>query len=143
MGTRGRRSTAELVAIPAGMPSRPEPPPDLGAEAAEEWRAIVARMPVDWFTREVHPLLAAFCGHVVRARVLSGELDALGEAALRTPDGVRQFDQLAKMAERETRAMATLGVKMRLTQQSRFTPGRAGTAARASGRGSRPWEGAV
>jgi hypothetical protein len=47
---RGRKS-AESLAILAAVPGqRPEPPAELTAEQAAEWRAIVGRRPVDCFT---------------------------------------------------------------------------------------------
>jgi hypothetical protein len=140
MPSRGRKSAASLSVIPQLSPSRPDPPPELGAEAAEEWRAVVARMPVDWFQRETQPLLAQFCQHSVRARVLGQQIDALGPAALEDEDGIRLYDRLAKMADRETRALGLLATKLRMTHQSRYTPQRAGTASRNAGSGRRPWE---
>jgi phage terminase small subunit len=140
MAARGRRSASSLTVVPQITPSRPEPPAELSAAAAEEWRAVVARMPADWFTREVQPLLAAFCQHSVRARDLGQQLDALGAGALADEEGIRLYDRLAKMADRESRAMGLLATKLRLTHQSRYTPQRAGTAARNAGSGRRPWE---
>ncbi len=63
MGTRGRKSAAELGVI-QGIPERPDAPDELTPEQAEEWRAVVDRMPVDWFRREIWPLLCAYCRHV-------------------------------------------------------------------------------
>jgi hypothetical protein len=140
MASRGRKSAASLTVVPTATPSRPRPPAELSPEAAEEWRAIVARMPADWFSREVQPLLTAFCQHVVRARVLGQQLDDIGAGALADEEGIRLYDRLAKMADRETRAMGLLGTKLRLTHQSRYTPQRAGTAVRNAGLSRKPWE---
>jgi len=32
-------------------------------EQAEEWRAVVSRMAADWFPRETHGMLLAYCRH--------------------------------------------------------------------------------
>ena len=55
--------SVQSIAI-ANPDSRPEPPKRLNAEEADEWRAIVARMPEDWFHRETWPVLEALCCHV-------------------------------------------------------------------------------
>src|SRR5262245_797932 len=71
MGIRGRQSTAALSVIgPDGVETvrRPEPPDELTAEQAEEWRSIVNRLPADWFPRETLAMLAQYCRHVVHAR---------------------------------------------------------------------------
>ena len=66
MGLRGPKSSAALE-IPSVADlrgdARPEPPEDLTEEQAAEWRAVVARMPADWFHRETHGLLAQYVRH--------------------------------------------------------------------------------
>jgi hypothetical protein len=60
MGIRGPKSAGDLatptVADLRGD-ARPEPPADLTEEQAAEWRAVVERLPADWFPREVEPRL--------------------------------------------------------------------------------------
>ena len=55
MGIRGPKSSAALE-IPSVADlrgdARPEPPEDLTEEQAAEWRAVVDRLPADWFPRE-------------------------------------------------------------------------------------------
>lgn len=52
MGIRGPKSAADL-ASPAVADlrgdARPKPPEDLIEEQADEWRAVVARLPAGWF----------------------------------------------------------------------------------------------
>jgi hypothetical protein len=69
MGKRGRKSSAELSVVTPLKTRRPPPPEDLTEEQASEWRAVVSRMPPDWFTREHFALLADYCRHVCRARM--------------------------------------------------------------------------
>jgi hypothetical protein len=64
-GRGGRKSAASLAVVNVLGNERPAPPDDLTEEEAEEWRAIVSRMPHDWFTRENRPLLAEHCRHIV------------------------------------------------------------------------------
>ena len=74
MGTRGRKSTAEMAVI-HGIPQRPKPPGDLTPDQATEWRAIVSRMPTGWFPREIWPLLAQYCRHITNSRHIAGMIE--------------------------------------------------------------------
>jgi hypothetical protein len=52
MGARGPQSSAALAIVPVAElrgDARPEPPADLTEEQAAEWRAVVERLPADWF----------------------------------------------------------------------------------------------
>lgn len=118
MGARGPKPAAyyDVPAANITAVERPDAPYDLTDEQADEWRAVVNRLPADWFTRETWPLLAQYCRHVVSARHVS-ELIRKLEAA---PDGfdVDEYDKLLKMQEREGRALSSLATRMRLSQQS-------------------------
>lgn len=98
---------------------RPEPPRDLPAEAAAEWRQIVDSLPADWFSGAQTPLLAQYCRHVAAARrvaqLIKKELADAGGPYLST------LDKLLRMQERESRAISSLATRMRLTQQSTFS----------------------
>ena len=140
MGQRGPKSTDELTVVPVGdRTRRPPPPPELSPDQAAEWRAITATLPPDWIRREHFPLLAAYCRHTCRARLLSAELDRFQVDWLRTDEGPERFDRLAKSAERETRAMLACARSLRLTHQSRYTPATAGRNARTP-QARPPWE---
>ncbi len=135
MGNRGRQSTSSLAIVPPREVlerGRPEPPKDLTAEQAVEWRAIVRRMPADWFPRETHGLLADYCRHVLRSRKIATLIDRVERT--RTVD-VDDYDKLAKMADRESRTIASLATKMRISQHASYDRKKAKGAAAA-----RPWE---
>ena len=114
MRTGGRRSAAAHAADIATLPvvPRPKPPASLNEEQAREWDAVVARMPMGWFTRETEPILEAYCQQTVWQRVLNAEL----EAARGTP----KFMQLIKLANDTAKTLLLLATKMRLTQQSTY-----------------------
>jgi hypothetical protein len=124
MGTRGRRSAAELTVArtgPVDVVPRPDAPYDLTDEQTEEWWAVVNRMPADWFPRETHGLLAQYCRHVVSARRVAQLItDAEGQDAL----DLNRLDQLYKMQEREGRALSSLATRMRITQQTTYDKSR-------------------
>lgn len=142
METRGRKSSAALNVVPLVTGAeRPPPPADLTEVEAEEWRAIVGRMPDRWFTRETHGLLAAYCRHWSNARLLAERLGEFQGVWLRSGDGLERFDRLSRVYDREVRAMSSLATRMRLTQQSRIEATTAATAARNAGVGGpKPWD---
>lgn len=136
MATRGRKSAASLAVVQAdgvAIVPRPTPPSELTSEQAAEWRAVVGRMPTDWFPRETHSLLAQYCRHVVAARRVA-QLIAAAEEGGEAFD-VDEYDKLLKMQEREGRALSSLATRMRLTQQTTYDKSKKKPA-----QGRRPWE---
>ena len=98
--------------------NRPEPVRGLTDDQAHEWRAVVDRLPAEWFPRETHALLAQFCRHVVSGRHIAGLIENLISSDEFT---LEAFDQLLRMQEREGRAMSSLATRMRITQQARYS----------------------
>lgn len=139
MASRGRKSTASLSVIKS-IPKRPDPPGGLTKAQATEWRAIVGRLPVDWFPRETHPLLVEHVRHIEIAETIAKEINAFDTTDLATPEGLKRYDRLLRIADRESRAIAALATKLRLTQQSKYSAKSAATAAGSAGDGRRPWE---
>lgn len=126
-----RKSTESLSVVPVtALPTRLEPPVNLPLEQKEVWRAVVATKPIDWFQADSAPVLTEYC----RAVVMCDRLAALIEVA--QPE---ELKDLLKMRDVESRRLSTLAVKMRLTQQSRYTPMASATADRKAS-GARPWE---
>lgn len=118
MGSRGRTSTAALSVISSqGIETvrRPDPPDELTDEQSDEWRAVVSRMPADWFPRETHGMLAAYCRHVVTARKVAQIVASIEKSEKFDIDA---YDQALKMQEREGRAISSLATRMRISQQS-------------------------
>lgn len=118
MEQRGRRSVAELAVISGdGIVTihRPEAPSHLDAVAAREWREVVNRLPADWFPRETHASLEAYCKHVAAARKVAALIE---QATSGDSIDIESYDRLLKMQERESRAMSSLATRMRMTQQS-------------------------
>jgi hypothetical protein len=123
MAQRGRKSAASLAIasvtpVTAIIP-RPDAPSELDDEEAEEWRAVVDRLPAHWFPRETHGLLTQYCRHVVRARRIAQlihDAESIEEETDRFP--LDDYAKLLRMQQAESRAMAILSTKMRLSQQS-------------------------
>lgn len=120
--------------VPVRGIARVQPPAELGQREAELWRAVVDSKPAEWFGPDTVPILVEYC----RAKVSCDNLHALVEAALAEgdPKDIKASMQLRDM---ESRRLATLATKMRLTQQSRYTPQASATADKKAG-GRKPWQ---
>ena len=96
---------------------RPDPPDHLSDEAAAEWRDVVNSLSADHFSRALHPLLEAYCRHAVAARVIDRLIQELDER-----EGATQSDygRLLAMHERESRALASIGVRLGIACASRL-----------------------
>ena len=131
-----RESSASLsVANVAGLPERPPAPEFLSAPEADVWRDTVATKPADWFLRDSQPILAQYCKAVVLHRELSAKLDRIDIQAVEPKD----LEKLVAMVCKVAALASNLATKMRLTQQSRYTPDRAATANKRN-LPARPWE---
>jgi phage terminase small subunit len=126
------------------LPERPEAPSHLTDDEAQLWREVVATKPADWFGRDSQPLLAAYCQAVVMHRQLS----AMWHAAIERSKGDELNERLAALASikdlngmltKTAGSVAALATKLRLTQQSRYTPQAANTASKKAAP-LRPWE---
>ncbi len=142
MATRGRKSAAALSTVVAGnFGKRPDPPPELTDEQASIWRETVASEAAEFFaTAALRSMLADYCRHRASAAVVSEIIDTFKPDWLKAAEGAKRYYGLLKMREAETRAAASLATKLRLTNQSRYTPQAAATANKNAARGMRPWE---
>ena len=136
MGARGPKSAAALAMIgPGGIATirRPDPPRKLTDEQSEEWRAVVNRLPADWFPRETHGLLAHYCRHVVAARRVAQLIEVEEQS---DKFSLERYDSLLRMQEREGRALSSLATRMRLTQQATLDERKR----KPQTSGKKPWE---
>jgi hypothetical protein len=108
---------------------RQRPPADLTKEVAQVWHSIVAGEPADRFSGSTRPILAQYCRHIIAARRVAEMVATLeAEIAAKSAEqserlavmlsAAKAFDRLRKMQERESRAIANLATKMRITQQA-------------------------
>ena len=140
MGTRGRKSAAEIAVIGrngVAATHRPEPLPELTDEQCEVWRWIVAGYAADRFDRGAQPLLANFCRHVVASRRIAQLIEQAESAE--TFD-VEAWNDLLKAQERQSARMEGLATKLRITPQARYTPQRAATVDGKATAARKPWE---
>ena len=137
MKQRGRKSAAALsVAEPAiSAKSRPEPATDLEPEERLEWIQVVNSLPADWFEPFNLQLLTQYCRHAVTARRVSQLIHQMEQQEEIDLD---EYDKLLKMQERESRIIASLLTKMRLSQQAVFSARK--TRPNQGAVGAKPWE---
>jgi hypothetical protein len=135
MDGRGRKSAASLsVASVSALPGRLDPPDDLTATEAELWRAVVSEKPVDWFGSDNAPLLKEYVRAVAMCDLLSAQI-----AAALAGGETGEIKALLNMRDKESKRVASIATKLRLTQQSRYTPKSADTANRNAGSARKPW----
>lgn len=129
------------VAIIPGQ--RPPPPPELTKEQAEAWKAIVGRMPADWFDTAAQILLTEMVRHTAICGVISTQIDSFPIDQLTTEEGADRYDKLGRMLDRHSKCCAMLATKLRLAPQSRYEAKVAGAAGKNSAgatAAARPWE---
>ena len=110
------------------------PPEGLTEEQAQVWRTVVESRSADFFSEDAAPLLEEYCRVVVMCRLLAVEI----EAGIAGGDA-GALKALLDMRDKESRRMASLATKLRLTNQSRYTPQAAATAAKKGG-GGKVWQ---
>jgi hypothetical protein len=136
-----RKSAASLSVVAATIDSRPQPPEDLTERQQKIWLAVVGSEPSDFFkTAALQILLAEFCKHTDAARMLGVLINRFQDVWLCSQDGVDRYKDLLAMRERETKALADKATKLRLTNQSRWQPRVASTAANRETAQAKPWE---
>jgi hypothetical protein len=141
MATRGRKSAASLSVVVGSIDGRPQAPKDLTAAQRKVWTDTVATEASDVFRGEARlQMLRDYCRHAVEADRLAVVIDEFDMAWLASDDGVRRYDKLAGLRDREARAAADKATKLRLTNQSRYTPQAAATAGKNGGAARKPWE---
>jgi hypothetical protein len=136
----GRRSAASLsVVAGTAIDGRPQPPADLTKGQKTTWERTIANEAAETFrTAALQQLLKEYCRHVETAGRLSKQIDEATEEGAEVE--LDDLDRLLKMRDRETKALADKATKLRLTNQSRYTPQAAGTAAKKAHTERKPWQ---
>lgn len=135
----GRKSAAALSVVSGNFDGRPRAPDFLTDFQREVWERTVSGEPAEQFkTAALQQLLVEYCRHVETADRLSKQVD------LATAPGCNlefsEIDVLLRMRDRETKALADKATKLRLTNQSRYTPQSAGTASKKASTERKPWQ---
>jgi hypothetical protein len=128
------KPSAESLSIAAiSIPVRPDPPSDFTPEQSKIWRDVVNTKPPEWFESDTYPILRAYCVAADYHVKIQKEMDTL-----KITDAT--FRSLLDLLTKQAKVIGELAVKMRLTQQSRYTPKAANTANKRVSGGGKPWD---
>lgn len=119
---RGRTSVASIDtpsrAIEIGASERLRPPLHLSDAELNVWSDVVNDQPAQAFSVVHTGLLEAYCRHVAQSRILADALLAFEHEWLNDDDGLKRYDKLLAMHERETRALSSAATRLRITRQA-------------------------
>src|SRR5688500_8757762 len=102
------------------------------------WPAVLDSKPVPWTVTDA----AAALGEDVRDKVMCDLLELQVKAAIAgggEPETAGLIKSYLDMRDKESKRLLSIGTKLRLTPQSRYTPKAAATAAAKVGSQARPW----
>lgn len=125
---------------PISSESRLNPPLHLTDAEREVWLQVVNDQPASAFTPTHIPLLEQYCRHVVQARVIADEIGAFDRSWMADDDGLKRYDRLLAMQEREGRAASSLATRLRITRQAVEHPSTVGRSQAKQSRARKPWQ---
>lgn len=134
-----RQSAASRAVQPLIDPTPYPPPPGnfTPTEAALWWAITHSKDPAWWDGGNV-PMLAELIRHIETFEQI--------QTAMREPFDLRDdadlalLERLTKLRDHESKSVASLSTKLRLSNQSRYTAATAHTAHLRGARGAKPWE---
>ena len=144
MAQRGRKSAASIAVAaqiaPVIATNRLRASMHLSNAEQLVWCRLVNDHPANSFTETHRDMLDLYCQHVVTAQVLDDELKGFDREWLRSDEGLKRYDTLLKMREREVRSASSLATRLRITRQATADPKTVGRANNGMGRSRKPWE---
>lgn len=147
MAQRGRKSAAAVAVAaqvgPVISESRLRPSAHLSDAEQGVWARLVNDHPASAFTETHRDMLEMYCQHTIQAQLLADEIQSFDRAWLADDDGLKRYDRLLAMREREVRSASSLATRLRITRQATADPKTVGRANAAVGRSRKPWEMAI
>lgn len=144
MAQRGRKSAASVAVAaqlgPVVAINRLPPSGHLSDAEQAVWCRMVNDHPAGSFTETHRDMLDLYCQHIVTTQVLDDELKAFDREWMRDDEGLKRYDRLLSMREREVRSASSLATRLRITRQATADPKTVGRANTAMGRSRKPWE---
>jgi hypothetical protein len=138
-----RKSAAALAVAPvidATRTDRLRAPVHISNAERAVWLEMVNDQPAEAFTPSHAPLLELYCRHVVQARVIADQIANFDPAWLNDDEGLKRYDRLLTMNERESRAASSLATRLRITRQAVEHPATVGKTLAKQNKGRKPWE---
>lgn len=139
MASKGRQSSASLAvaSVALDVDQRLMPPANLTPAQRSVWMTVVNSRPAEWFRPEHASLLTQYCRHKVQADIIAQQIEEFDPEWMKDDDGLKRYDKLSLMMDRESKSINALMRSMRLTQQSLYSamkePGK-------SGKQAKPWQ---
>lgn len=121
MVKRGRQSSASIVsARGVALSTEKRLPAPLHMSDAEMavWHELINDQPASSFTATHSPVIEMYCRHIVNSRIIADQLLNFEIAWLNNDEGLKRYDKLLAMSERESRAASSLATRMRITRQA-------------------------
>lgn len=122
MATRGRKSAAsmQIAGLPAsiGVSQRLSAPAHMSDAEMSVWLQVVNDQPASSFTPTHSPMLEQYCRHIVQARIIADMIMNFDQAWANDDEGLKRYDKLLAMQEREGRAASSLATRLRITRQA-------------------------
>lgn len=144
MAQRGRKSAAAVAVAsqlgPAFAENRMRASLHLSDAEQTVWARLVNDSPAGAFTETHRDMMELYCQHIVTAQLLDDEIKAFDREWLRDEDGLKRYDRLLAMREREARSASSLATRLRITRQATADPKTVGRAHNAVSRSRKPWE---
>ena len=131
--------SAASLSTPIGASKRLQAPLHLSDAETAVWCEVVNDQPASSFTPTHSPMLEIYCRHIVQSRILAEELANFERPWLADDDGLKRYDRLLAMAEREGRAASSLATRLRITRQAIDQQTVARTI-KNSAKSRKPWE---
>lgn len=140
MKQRGRKSTAELSIVSVEAQPYPDPPENLLPEELELWRSIVMSRESTFFDPATLPLLSEYCRLKTQVEEMAEQVEQFAPDWFLTDDGLKRYKNLTDIRDKIQGRMIALARSMRLTQQARYVPDKAGARPKGKGRPRKVWE---
>ena len=109
MAKPGRKSKTDIAMAQVTTSERPGPVQGLSDEHKFEWMKIVNASEANRFPPEILPLLESYVRHRVALRRVA---DLVAQEEASETFSVPVYDKILKMQERESRALASLAVRL-------------------------------
>lgn len=136
MSKPGRQSAASLAVAQVSTDTRIAPPVGLSAPEKAVWVCVVNSRPADWFGDHNIADLKQYCRHAVQADIIAARIAEFDPGWLADDDGLKRYDKLLAMQDRETKVINAVARSLRLTNQSLIRAEKS-----VKGRsGRKPWE---
>ena len=118
MKQSGRKSVSSIGVAPLAVYTRLQPVDGLTDAERREWLTVVNARPADWFGPEHATMLTHYVRHKTISDGLVTQIHNFDPARLADDEGIKRYDALLKMLDRETKQITSLLRSMRMTQQS-------------------------